>query len=295
MAPISAEMKARTIQPVPGTDRLLVVIPVHGEHAMTHALLDDLRGEPESLDVTVVDNRGDYPQHATETVLRPERNLGWAGGTNHGTVETLSSGHLAVVWLNNDTRLSRGFIGGLVRCWRDTGAGLLGPFYDCYWDHQRLRRPVDVRAYRPTARHFAVSFVDGVCMFVPSGTLDAIGMLDSEMFAPIGWGADIDYCLRARSAGFSVVVTRLSYLHHEKSVSAKAVYAGGLEEYWSRGDAIMATGMAAKWGEGWRQLAEIDPATKQTPPPSWRRRARKFRLPRFTRLSASKPRFHLSN
>jgi GT2 family glycosyltransferase len=278
-----------------GAGRILVVIPVHGEHAMTHALLDDLRGEPEPLDVTVVDNRGDYPRHAEETVLRPEENLGWAGGTNHGTVETLSSDHMAVVWLNNDTRLAHGFIGGLVRCWRDTGAGLIGPFYDCYWNHQRLRRPVDERVYRPRARHFAASFVDGVCMFVPTGTLDAIGMLDSETFAPTGWGADIDYGLRIRSAGLSTVVTRLSFLHHEKSVTAKQVYAGGLEEYGSQGDSIMATGMAAKWGDGWRQLAGIEPRTKQTQPPSWRRRARRGRVPAINRLSASRPRFRLSH
>jgi hypothetical protein len=262
---------------------------------MTHALLDDLRGESEPLDVSVVDNRGDYPQHADEAVLRPRTNLGWAGGTNHGTMEMLSSQHFAVVWLNNDTRLASGFVGGLVRCWQETGAELVGPLYDCYWNHQRPRRPVDVRVYRPKARHFTAPFVDGTCMFVPSRTLDAFGMLDSETFAPVGYGADVDYGLRIRSAGRSVVVTRLSYLHHEKSVTAMTMYGGGLAEYGSQGDSVMAAGMATKWGDDWRRLAEIDPTTKQTPPPGWRRRARKGRLPAFNRLSASKPRFRLSD
>ena len=67
--------------------RILVVIPVHGEQAMTHAVLEDLGREPEPIDVTVVDNRGDYPRHADETVLCPAENLGWAAGTNHGTTE----------------------------------------------------------------------------------------------------------------------------------------------------------------------------------------------------------------
>jgi GT2 family glycosyltransferase len=274
--------------------RILVVIPVHGEHALTHALLDDLHAEPEPLDITVVDNRGDYRQHAEETVLRPKENLGWAGGTNHGTVETMSSDHMAVVWLNNDTRLAGGFIGGLVRCWRDTGAGLVGPCYDCYWKHQRARRPVDVRMYRPRARHFTAPFLDGVCMFVPMKTLDAVGMLDSETFAPVGYGADIDYCLRVRSAGDSVVVTRLSYLHHEKSVTATTMYGDGLANYGTHGDSVMAAGMATKWGDDWWRLAEIDPTTKQTPPPSWRRRGRTGRLPVFSRTSASRRRSRLS-
>jgi GT2 family glycosyltransferase len=266
--------------------RILVVIPVHGEYAMTHSLLDDLRRESEPLDVTVVDNRGDYPQHADETVIRSERNLGWAGGTNHGTVETLSSDHMAVVWLNNDTRLAGGFIGGLVRCWQDTRAGLIGPFYDCYWNHQRVRGAVDVGKYQPKARHFTAPFVDGTCMFVPSSTLAGLGTLDSLAFAPVGYGADIDYGLRVRSAGHSVVVTRLSYLHHEKSVTAKSIYGGGLADYGNQGDSVMAAGMAAKWGDDWRRIAEIDPTTKQTPPPSWRKRARKERTFSINRFSA---------
>lgn len=283
----------RSIEPV---GRILVVIPVYGEHALTHALLDDLRGEPQPLDVTIVDNRGDYPQHADETVLRPKDNLGWAGGTNHGTAETLTAAHIAVVWLNNDTRLASGFIDGLLHCWRDTEAGLIGPSYDCYWAHQRPRRPVDVGAYRAKARHFTASFVDGVCMFVPSTTLEALGMLDSETFAPVGYGADIDYGLRVRSAGDPVVVTRLSYLHHEKSVTATTIYGDqGVAEYGTHGDSVMDAGMATKWGTDWWRLAEIDPTTKQTPPPSWRRRARTGRLPVLNRLSASRRRSRLSH
>src|SRR4051794_24468527 len=277
MAPASSRTRARSIRPVAG--RILVVIPVHGEHAMTHALLGDLERESELLDVAVVDNRGDYPQGADEVVLRPEGNLGWAGGTNLGTVQTRSADHLAVVWLNNDTRLAAGFISGLVRCWQETGAGLVGPTYDCYWDHQRLPRRAEVGAYRPKARHFTAPFVDGTCMFVPASTLDTLGMLDSETFAPVGYGADIDYGLRVRSASRRVVTTRLSYLHHEKSVTAVTMYGDGLAEYGTQGDSVMDTGMAAKWGDDWRRLAEIDPSTKQTPPPSWRRRAREGRLP----------------
>jgi GT2 family glycosyltransferase len=280
------------MEPVEG--RILVIIPVHGEQGMTHALLDDLAREPEPVDAVVVDNRGDYERRAGETVLRPEGNLGWAGGTNYGTTEALTPAHMAVVWLNNDTRLASGFIGGMVRCWRETGAGLVGPFYDCYWNHQRVRRPVDVAAYRPKARHFTAPFVDGTCMFVPANTLDALGMLDSETFAPVGYGADFDYGLRVRSAGHPVVVTRLSYLHHEKSVTARSIHGERLAEYGTQGDSVMVAGMAAKWGDDWWRLAEIDPATKQTPPPSWRRRALVGPLRAFKPPSASRRRSRLS-
>ena len=120
------------------------------------------------MDVTIVDNGHDYPRDGDETVLRPEENLGWAAGTNFGTTECLSPDHAAVVWMNNDTRLAAGFFAGLLRAWEETGAGLIGPLYDCYWNHQRPSRAVAVGAYRPRARHYAAPFVDGTCMFVPS-------------------------------------------------------------------------------------------------------------------------------
>lgn len=263
--------------------RVLVVIPVQGGQELTHALLEDVRREEGFLDVTVVDNRGDYPRAGTETVLSPGENLGWAGATNFGTSECLTGEHDAVVWLNNDTRLSTGFFAGLVRAWRESGAGLIGPLYDCYWNHQRPARTVSVGDYRPRARQTAVPFVDGTCMFVPTPTLDAVGMLDADAFAPVGWGADLDYGLAVRRAGLSVVATGLAYLHHEKAVTAKAFWAGGMEEYGSRGDAVMEAGMTKKWGAGWRDRVGIDPETKQTRPVSG-----------FSRLFARTPRWHRS-
>lgn len=269
------------------SNRILVVIPVHGGHDMTHALLEDLRREEHLVDVTIVDNGRDYPRNGSETVLRPEKNLGWAAGTNFGTTECLSPDHPAVVWMNNDTRLAAGFFAGLVRAWEETGAGLIGPLYDCYWDHQRPSHPVSVSAYRPRAGHYAAPFVDGTCMFVPSSTLEAVGMLDSETFAPVGYGADVDYALRVRSVGMSVAVTRLAYLHHEKSMTAKKIFAGGLEEYGSRGDPVMEAGMTKKWGVDWRRPAGIDSATRQTRPATWRRRLPPPAIAGVSRLSAS--------
>lgn len=273
--------------------RILVVIPVHGGHDMTHALLEDLRREDHLVDVTIVDNGHDYPREGDETVLRPRENLGWAAGTNFGTTECLSPDHMGAVWMNNDTRLATGFFAGLVRAWEETSAGLIGPLYDCYWTHQRPSRAVAVSAYRPRARHYAAPFVDGTCMFVPSSTLETIGMLDSETFAPVGWGADLDYGLRVRSAGLSVAVTRLAYLHHEKSMTAKEIYAGGLEEYGSRGDPVMEAGMTKNWGEYWRRTAGIDSATRQTRPANWRDRLPAPPIARVSRLSASRRRWRL--
>jgi GT2 family glycosyltransferase len=254
---------------------------------MTHDLLADLRRERALADVVVVDNGGDYPVIGDELVVRPGTNLGWAGGTNYGTVECGRPEHAGFIWLNNDTRLSAGFVAGLTRCWKTTGAGIVGPFYDCYWVHQRLAERVPVERYRPRTLHFRSPFLDGTCMLVPASTIDAIGLLDAEMFGPVGWGADLDYCLRARDAGLELAVTRLSYLHHEKSVTGQILFEG-LEGYAASGYPVLVRGLSRKWGDGWRETAGIDPSTGQTRPLG--RRALLWRSGAFIPAFASRSR-----
>jgi GT2 family glycosyltransferase len=269
-------------------DKVLVVIPVYGHHGMTHELLRDLAREEELVEVLIVDNGGDYPTLGGEDVLRPGRNLGWAEGTNRGTEERGRPHHVGFLWLNNDTRLSKGFVAGLLRCWRETGAAIVGPVYDCHWVHQRARRPGPVERYRPRGVHHRVPFLDGTAMFVPAPTVSAIGVLDAETFSPIGWGSDIDYCLRARHAGLELAVTRLSYLHHEKTVTGRTVFEGGLTEYAERGFPVAMQGLERKWGPDWRRDAGIDPVTQQTTRHDWSSRLRAGASLRLSRFSASR-------
>jgi hypothetical protein len=115
--------------------------------------------------------------------------------------------------------------------------------------------------------HHRVPFLDGTAVFVAASTVDAIGLLDVDTFAPIGWGAEIDYSLRARDAGMELAVTSLAYLHHEKSVTGRTVFEGGLAEYAELGFPVAMRGLEHKWGPGWREQAGIDPETAQTTRP----------------------------
>ncbi len=258
--------------------RVLVVVPVYGKQETTHALLGDLASEAELAEVVVVDNRGDYEAVADERVLRPGSNLGWAGGTNHGTLAARRDDHLALMWLNNDTRLSRGFVAGLLRSWEDTGADVLGPVYDCHWRHQRLVPAVPVTSYRPRAATYRAPFIDGTCMFVPAATVDALGLLDAESFGPLGWGAEIDYCLRARAAGLTVAVTRRAYLHHERAVTARALF-GDYDTYVASAFPAALDGLRERWG-AWEQLAQVRLPKSQTRPRRFTSRLRRRRGPR---------------
>src|ERR1700737_2269067 len=87
---------------------LLITVPVYGQHEYTHALVHDL--EREGADYLIVDNRGDYSAVSKERVLKPGENLGWAGGSDLGFRIAFSEGYSHAMTLNNDTRISGGFV-----------------------------------------------------------------------------------------------------------------------------------------------------------------------------------------
>ena len=62
---------------------LLITVPVYGQHDLTHALVQDL--EREGAEYLILDNGGDYPALGNERIVRPGRNLGWAGGVTAGS------------------------------------------------------------------------------------------------------------------------------------------------------------------------------------------------------------------
>jgi GT2 family glycosyltransferase len=242
---------------------MLVVIPVYGEARVTEALLGDLHQERYLADVVVVDNKGDYEPAGWEEVVRPGENLGWAGGSNRGFEVGRRPEHDAVVWLNNDTRLSPDFLRNLRRTARRTRAAVVSPVYDCHWLHQRVDEAIEASQYHGRRVHREAPFVDGTCMYVPTSTVDRLGLLDAVAFAPLGWGAEIDYCLRVRAAGQAVVVTEAAYLHHERSVTAQAMF-DGYDAYLEAAYPAAVAGLEATWGPAWRDLAGIDPTTGQT-------------------------------
>jgi GT2 family glycosyltransferase len=258
---------------LPNRFRVLAVIPVYGHEEMTHDLINDLARESWLCDAAVVDNKGDYRPVGHERVIEPGRNLGWAGGTNHG-VAVAGAGYGYYMWLNNDTRLSRGFVRSLLEAQLVTRAGVLAPFYNCHWMHQRDLSLPAVESYRPARKHYSAPFVDGTCMFVPAATVRRIGLLDDQTFAPLGWGAEIDYCLRARQLGHRVVVTRQAFLHHLRAVTAMSVFEGDYSQYVDAAHPTSLRGLEANWGSDWHERAGIDPVSFQTRPTDEGRRIR---------------------
>lgn len=238
-------------------ERLAAVIPAYGLVEMTQAVVRDCQRERDVADVIVIDNMGDYRAIGDERVVRPGSNLGWLRATNLGCALADRDGaYGGLVALNNDTRLSPGFFAGLISAARASPtAGLIAPCYDDVVVVQGSYYRGAPDSFPPQDVEGVAKLIDGTCYMVPTSVLRRIGPLDEGHFGRRGWGAIEDYCLRVRSAGLHVLVTRRAYLAHARGRTAKLTQSN-YERYAA---SEFRRGMRRKWGSSWQ--ASFDEGT----------------------------------
>jgi GT2 family glycosyltransferase/tetratricopeptide (TPR) repeat protein len=154
-------------------------------------------------------------------VIRNETNRGFAAGCNQALAQS-RGGYL--VFLNNDTVVTDGWLSGLVgwslHDWPQVG--LVGPVSNYAPPPQHV-----VGDYRELAgldsfarRHrqqlagkaLTVERLTGFCLLVRREVIERIGGFD-EGFG-LGFFEDDDLCVRAREAGFKLLVAQDVFIHH---------------------------------------------------------------------------------
>lgn len=232
-----------TAQPQPP---VLAVIPAYGLTSLTRAVVGDLARQPRAA-VLVVDNGGDYTAAGAERVERPNGNLGWLGACNLGLELAARDGFEHVLWLNNDTRLSPGFVDGMLAA-HAAAPGLIAPLYDdTAVAAQYLPGGVAAAAFEPADRERAVSVIDGTAVLVSAADAVALGPLDARRFGRHGWGAMEDWCLTAARRGVAINITERAYVSHARGSTATAVNS----RYTHFAAAEMHYGLSRKWGRRW--------------------------------------------
>lgn len=191
---------------------LLITVPVFGQHEYTHALVDDL--EREGAEYLIVDNSGDYPRLRNERVLTPRENLGWAGGSDLGFRIAFSENYSHAMTLNNDTRISRGFVTALLDPRLPADAGIVGPMVDQGFPCAKAYPSPAAADYAPRSCYRNVPAVEGTALMLSRECWRTIGGFDLRSFGRCGWGIDLDLALRARTAGYGVYTTEMAYINH---------------------------------------------------------------------------------
>jgi GT2 family glycosyltransferase len=201
-------------------------------------------------EVFVVDNAsadGSAEMVASEfdwvRLIRSPRNGGYAFGNNQAL--PLARGE-AVLILNPDTLLAPGSLAALVQTLRcHPEAGIVGPKLvrpdgSMHLACRRSFPTPSVAFYRLTglSRVFAASerfgrynltYVDpdmsievdavcGACMLVRRSVIERIGLLDEQFFM---YGEDLDWCLRAREAGWTVRYEPSIVIQHQHGAASR--------------------------------------------------------------------------
>jgi polysaccharide pyruvyl transferase CsaB len=183
-----------------------------------------------NFEVIVVDNGCEpdiinYLQEAAKQeprlkVILNGENLGFARANNVGLRAASDSDY--VVLLNDDTVVTRGWLGKLIRYLERPEVGLVGPVTN--WAGNEARIDVDysrieemdefARRYMhaQAGQSFDITMLAMYCLAMRKSLVDDIGALD-EQFG-VGMFEDDDFSLRARQAGYRVICAEDIFIHH---------------------------------------------------------------------------------
>lgn len=182
------------------------------------------------------------------TLIQTGGNLGYAGGNNAGVRHALASDETEYVWIiNNDTTVEPDALGALVEALEsDPSAGMAGSKLLCM-DSPRIINAAGGGSVTPwlgNARLYGagqedqgqwdtqmdMDYLTGASLLVRRRVIDDIGLMDERYF--LYW-EDVDWCKRARSAGYRLVYCPASVVHHKEGGSTGGVSALS-DYYWVR-------------------------------------------------------------
>jgi GT2 family glycosyltransferase/glycosyltransferase involved in cell wall biosynthesis len=247
--------------------RVSVVVLCYNNWRDTQACLSSIQALSEYpddlLEIIVVDNASeDATAEGLEAmrqgdtrvrVISNDSNLGFAGGNNIGIRQATGD---VIILLNNDTHVTKGWIRRLIRpLMQDGRVGLSGPLTNNIGNEQKVALRYDTME---EMQRLALQFTDDrlgetcptdnlafFCVALRRDVVDDVGLLD-EGFG-LGFFEDDDYCRRAATKGWRMVIADDAFVHHKLSASFDALGAETRRELFERNKQIFET----KWGP-WR-------------------------------------------
>lgn len=252
--------------------------------------LQQLKISPKyQAEVVVVDNAStdssskliskNYPELP---LIVNQENFGYAGGNNVGIKYGLEKNSDYILLLNNDTIVHNTLITELINTSIEKKAQVVGPkiyfskgyefhkdrysadelgkviwfaggiidWNNIYGSHRGVDE-VDTGQYQEVC---TTDYVSGAAIFVSRQVFDMIGMLDEKYFM---YYEDLDFCVRAKKAGFSLKYAPKAILWHNNAGSTRS--GSGLQDYYITRNRLM---FGLKYAPLRSKLALIKESTK---------------------------------
>ncbi len=213
-----------------------------------------------SSDDTVAALRAQFP---ALTILQNPANLGYAGGNNAGMRWALARGADYALLINSDTEVTPDLVSELVRVAEsDPRIAVVGCRNVLMEDPARLWGAYGELTYGPfVVRTAGERVADGpewravrdVDSVIGNGylwrreALERVGLLDERFF---GYHEDLDWCLRARRAGYRVVYAGSAAIVHKGGSSSDRRHARAFPlNYFLGRNGVLFARKHAGWGD----------------------------------------------
>lgn len=224
--------------------------------------LEQIKSSDFKLQIIVVDNgsKEGPPKKLTThrsplTIIRESANLGFAGGNNIGIKHALSNNSDYIFLLNNDTTVDKNIVRELLAQALQSSAGIIGPkiyftpgmeFHQNRYQQQEkgrvfwyagglidwknlygYHRGVDEVDHGQYDKVCPVDYASGAAMFLSKEVIQNIGLLDERYFM---YYEDLDYCLRAKQAGYTILYKPTAVMWHDNAGSSRS--GSSLQDYY---------------------------------------------------------------
>lgn len=211
---------------------IAVIIIHYGDKARTARCLQDLRKKIGSDKLVLINNTETDIQDLVRVIpgtilIENKKNIGFAKAVNQGIKRAEKiPGVSGYFLMNNDLELSFGSIDRLKRIFIDKkSAGIVSPVlhhhgnqYDWGGKYSRWTGMVRHKNFEQKPKTvLTVGHVAGAAMLIDKKVVDKIGNFDERFFL---YYEDLDYCLRAVKAGFTIHINPEVVAEHAVSAGS---------------------------------------------------------------------------
>lgn len=173
-------------------------------------------------------------------------NKGFSGGNNVGIKQAMHNKSDYILLLNNDTVADPKLVSKLInRVERDSSIGIVGPkiYFEKGYEYHKNRykqselgnviwfaggkidwnnmyamhRGVDEVDRGQYDKSCETDFITGCSMFIKREVVEEVGYFDNDLFLYL---EDLDYCIRAKKAGYNLIYEPASIIWHKNASSS---------------------------------------------------------------------------
>ncbi len=247
---------------------LSIIIPVYNQHDMTQECINAVRECTQGdYEFVIIDNGSEPPFKPPftgfneTTLIRNLSNLGFPVAINQGIRAAAGD---VIILLNNDVIVTPGWAKKLT-AWLDKFsivgsltnycAGIQQVAISTYEDRDGLNKEAEAFAQEYEGQAVEVNWIIGFCMVFKKSLFGEIGPFDESLW-PCS-GEEIDFCFRARAAGYKIGIAHDVYVHHLGSQTFEMMHNAKQLDY---GEICKMTEnhIAKKWGKDFWQRQEIN-------------------------------------